>query len=69
MVLDAKIWARLFKPVEEFCANCPAALAELINRCLEYDAHKRPERMSVVQGILDRLADEAAAGRDPADFE
>jgi eukaryotic-like serine/threonine-protein kinase len=58
MVLDGKIWARLFKPVEELSPNCPPALAGLINRCLSYDANKRPERMSEVQNALDHLCDE-----------
>jgi eukaryotic-like serine/threonine-protein kinase len=44
-------------------------LCDLIHRCLSFDAHKRPERMSAVQGVLDRLADEAAAKADPADLE
>jgi serine/threonine protein kinase len=64
MVLDGKIWARLFKPVEEFSPGCPAPLADLINRCLSYDAHKRPERMSEVQNTLDRLCDELVTSPD-----
>lgn len=47
----------------------PAELCDLIHRCLSYNAHKRPERMSEVQGLLDRLADEASAGRDPDELE
>jgi serine/threonine protein kinase len=58
MILDQKTWARLFKPIEEVQPNTPPVLADLINRCLNYDAHKRPERMSELQGTLDRLADE-----------
>jgi hypothetical protein len=44
-------------------------LCNLIHRCLSYKALKRPERMSQVQGVLDRLADEAAAKDDPATWE
>jgi serine/threonine protein kinase len=58
VVLDAKMWAHLFKPVEDVNPRTPPALAELINRCLSYDALKRPERMSEVQNALDRLCDE-----------
>jgi serine/threonine protein kinase len=56
--LDAKLWAQSYKPVEELQPNTPPALAELINRSLSFDAHKRPERMSEVQNTLDRLCDE-----------
>ena len=56
--LDAKMWARVYKPVEEVNPRVPAGLAALINQCLSYDANKRPERMGEIQGTLDRLADE-----------
>jgi serine/threonine protein kinase len=58
IVLDMKMWQRIYKPVEEVQPNTPEVLAKLINQCLEYDAHKRPERMSEIQGTLDHLADE-----------
>jgi eukaryotic-like serine/threonine-protein kinase len=56
--LDRKTWARIYKPVEELQPQTPPALAELINRCLAFEAMKRPERMSEVQNALDRLVDE-----------
>ncbi|HJT78621.1 MAG TPA: serine/threonine-protein kinase [Gemmataceae bacterium] len=56
--MDAKTWQRLLKPVEEHAPDCPKALADLIHRCLSYNAHKRPERVSEVQGELDRLTEE-----------
>ncbi|MBY0230333.1 MAG: serine/threonine protein kinase [Gemmataceae bacterium] len=56
--LDIKMWARVFKPVEEANPRLPPELAALINQCLQFDANKRPERMSEVQGTLDRLADD-----------
>lgn len=56
--MDAKTWLRMYKPVEEANPNTPPALAELINRCLCFDSHKRPERMSEVQNSLDHLCDE-----------
>jgi len=64
MPLDAKMWARIYKPVEELCPNTPGPLAELINRCLSFDAHKRPERMSEIQGTLDHLCDEHVTAED-----
>jgi serine/threonine protein kinase len=56
--LDAKTWQRLLKPVLELNPKTPAALADLIHRCLSYNAHQRPGRMSEVQGLLDRLEEE-----------
>ncbi len=58
-----------FKPVRKVNPLIPAAFAELIERCLSFNANKRPERISEVQGLLDQLADEAAASCDPADLE
>lgn len=62
--LDAKMWARTYKPVEELQPRTPPGLAELINGCLSYDANKRPERMSEIQGTLDRLVDEVVTPED-----
>jgi eukaryotic-like serine/threonine-protein kinase len=56
--IDGKIWRNLFKPVDEFNPQAPAALCELVQRCLAFEAVKRPERMSEVQGSLDHLVDE-----------
>ncbi len=56
--LDGKTWQRLFKPVQEYIADAPEGLCDLVQRCLSYNAMKRPERMSEIQGVLDRLADE-----------
>jgi eukaryotic-like serine/threonine-protein kinase len=48
----------------------PEGLADVIEQCLKPQANKRPERMSHVQGVLDQLADEAAAKLDdPAQLE
>ncbi len=47
--IDGKIWRNLFKPVDEFNAQAPAGLCELVHRCLSYEAVKRPERMAKVQ--------------------
>jgi serine/threonine protein kinase len=56
--IDGKTWTRMLKPVHDFNPQAPAVLCDLIHRCLSYDANKRPERMSEVQSVLDRLADE-----------
>jgi serine/threonine protein kinase len=63
--LDAKMWKRLFKPVNEFAPTTPAPLVELIHRCLSYDANRRPERMSEIQGALDHLVDDLV--KEPED--
>jgi eukaryotic-like serine/threonine-protein kinase len=55
--IDAKIQARLLKPVQECNAAAPPALCDLIHSCLEPNALKRPERASEIQGALDHLAD------------
>jgi serine/threonine protein kinase len=56
--MDGKVWQRMYKPVLDVMPKCPPVLANLIDRCLKYDAMKRPERMSEIQSTLDRLADE-----------
>jgi serine/threonine protein kinase len=55
--IDGKTWRKLFKPVEEFNAKVPPPLCDLVHRCLSYEAVKRPERMSEVQGALDHLVE------------
>ena len=62
--LDEEQWGRLLKPVREFSPAAPPALCELIERCLSFDARKRPSRMSEVQGALDHLAEQLAKGPD-----
>lgn len=58
LVIDAKNWQKLFKPVQEFNPEAPEKLCDMIHQCLSYNPHGRPERMSEVQGTLDHLADE-----------
>jgi serine/threonine protein kinase len=58
MQADAKTWHNLLKPVRELNAECPAELAKLIEHCLQFNANKRPERVSEVQGTLDHLVEE-----------
>ena len=54
-----KLTARL-RPNPQFTVG----LADLIHRCLAYNAHNRPERMSEVQGALDHLAEELVTSPD-----
>lgn len=67
--MTEKWFREQFKPVRQCNPMIPAALADLIEQCLSFKATNRPERMSEVQGVLDQLADEAAAKCDPADLE
>ena len=62
--LDAKTWARVYKPVEDVNPRTPPALAALINRCLTFDANKRPERMSEIQNTLDHMCDDLVKTAD-----
>jgi serine/threonine protein kinase len=55
--MDAKMREQLLKPVQEYNAEAPPELCEIIHRCLSYDPHKRPERVGEIHGILDQLAD------------
>ncbi len=62
LALDAKTWQRMLKPVQEYCAEAPPALCDVIHRCLAFKPDKRPERSSEVQGILSHLAEELVQG-------
>jgi eukaryotic-like serine/threonine-protein kinase len=56
--IDAKTWTRMLKPVHECNPQAPPVLCKLIHHCLSFNAADRPERMSEVQSVLDRLADQ-----------
>jgi serine/threonine protein kinase len=55
--IDAKTYARMLKPVHECNPQVPRELGDLIHHCLAFNAKDRPERMSEVQSVLDRLED------------
>jgi serine/threonine protein kinase len=65
MDVDAELWHRQLKPIREINSGCPEDLAHLIHGCLSFNALKRPESMSEIQGKLDQIADrliEAGSG-------
>jgi serine/threonine-protein kinase len=62
MPADAVLWERQVKPVRDVRADCPAELADLIHRCLSFNALKRPEKMKQVRDRLDEVADKLGAG-------
>jgi serine/threonine protein kinase len=54
--LDQANWQKLLKPVSECNPKTPPELAELIHRCIAYQASNRPEDVGEVQEELERLA-------------
>jgi serine/threonine protein kinase len=56
--IELKSWQKQFKPVEALMPPINKTLADLVNRCLSFQATSRPERMSEVQGALDKLIEE-----------
>jgi len=58
MPMDAKTFKTLFKPVQESTGQAPSELCDLIHQCLAFHPNKRPERMSEIQGMLDRLVEQ-----------
>jgi serine/threonine protein kinase len=55
--LNAKSYAQLLKPVAELNPQAPKELCDLIHACLSFTSENRPERMSEIQGTLDRIAE------------
>ncbi len=55
VVLDAKSWTARLEPVANHNKEAPYELCSLIQKCLSYNAHERPEHMSDVAAVLDEL--------------
>ena len=56
--IELKSWQKQYKPVEVLMPPINKTLAELVNKCLSFQATARPERMSEVQGALDKLVED-----------
>ncbi len=56
--VNRKAFEQMLKPVHECNAAAPPALSELIHHCLQFDANRRPERVSEIQGALDHLVEQ-----------
>jgi serine/threonine protein kinase len=56
MAVGGKAIAALLTPVGELNKAAPAALCDLIHRCLAYNPEKRPERMGEVLDDLKQIA-------------
>jgi serine/threonine protein kinase len=54
--LNAKAFSSMLTPVYELNKGVPKSLADLIHRCLEYDADKRPERVGLILDDLKQIA-------------
>jgi serine/threonine protein kinase len=68
--MTSKVFKDQLKAVRSINPLVPEGLADVIHQCLQPNANKRPERMSVIQGTLDQLADEAAAKlSDPGELD
>jgi len=55
--IDAHTWERLLVPVESVNPQAPPELCDLIQRCLAFYQHNRPESAAAVEQVLGRLAD------------
>ncbi|MFO0849159.1 MAG: serine/threonine-protein kinase [Gemmataceae bacterium] len=67
--VTSKLYKSQLVPVQELNKQAPPEFCDLVHRCLSFNAHKRPERMSEIQGILDRLAEAEEAKLDPSELE
>ena len=53
--MDGKLFAKLFKPVNELNPWPPKQLVELIHGCMAYKPDKRPADMQSITEILEPL--------------
>ena len=55
--MNAKTFDALLKPVQEFNPQVPARLGTLVQHCLAFNAHKRPEAMADIHTELEDIAE------------
>jgi serine/threonine protein kinase len=67
--MTEKTYKSVYKPVGEVVATTPPKLCDLIHKCMEFKAAKRPESFAEIQAALSAMADEAEKGLDPAELE
>ncbi|MEZ6141746.1 MAG: serine/threonine-protein kinase [Zavarzinella sp.] len=58
MILSAKTFHTMLKPVQELNKAVPKSLCDLIHACLKFKPEKRPQRMVDVFEELKKIADE-----------
>jgi serine/threonine protein kinase len=56
--VNEKTWKQMLKPVNQINQGAPAALADLIHRCLAFNPEARPERMGAIYEDLKAIADD-----------
>ena len=64
--MDAKSFASVLKPVQDYTPTTPDKLAELIHQCLSYKAAKRPENVGDILPVLHDLCDEMVKSPEDA---
>jgi len=62
--MTSKLFRNILKPVTELAPGTPKQLADLIHRCVEYDAKNRPERVSDLLDELNALCEEYVRSDD-----
>ena len=55
--MDAKSFAAVLKPVQEYTASAPKPLCELIHHCLAYKPQQRPENVGDILPVLHDLSE------------
>ena len=64
--MDAKAFANILKPVQEYTASAPPKLCDLIHQCLEYKPAKRPDNVGDILPVLHDLVEEMVKSPEDA---
>ncbi|RLS39090.1 MAG: serine/threonine protein kinase [Planctomycetota bacterium] len=51
-LIEAKVWNKYYKPIEEILPGLAPELCSLVGQCLQADVRNRPERASDAQNVL-----------------
>jgi serine/threonine protein kinase len=58
LAMDAKTFAAILKPVQEFTPTAPKELCDLIHKCLSFKAAQRPDNVGDILPVLHDLCDD-----------
>jgi serine/threonine protein kinase len=64
VVMDAKTFAAVLKPVRDFTPTAPAELCDLIHKCLAYKPQQRPDSVGDILPVLHDLCDSLVKAPD-----
>jgi hypothetical protein len=64
--MDAKAFADVLKPVQEYTASAPTKLCDLIHHCLEFKPAKRPENVGEILPVLHDLVEDMVKSPEDA---